>query len=405
MFPMKMAIKGGDIPAVPVHDADLALLYQFLAEGDLKGVDGLGPTLTCVRADATGTRVTSDLVMEADVPANTARFDWNPFTGQMLGLLIEETKENLALHSGDMSNAVWVANNITKETTEAVDVIGALSTNIRLTASAANGTLLQTVTSAADSYTMSIILKRITGTGNIEITADNGVSWQNVAPTFDLLPAGSYVRFFQTDAAETNPVIGIRIVESGDQVDCWGGDLVKGVEYPTTHVQTVASPVTRNADVISTTDMSWFNASAGTFYIKTLLSHFTGVLGQTFDVSDNSASDRIYVQRSAAEGAGGIVVAASVSQAAMAGDAHAENVVMRTAFAYSLNDVEFYTNGTRSGTGDQSVTLPTGISKLVLGNNFESGEALNGWIQEFRYYNVRKSNQFLEDLSNGLKPE
>lgn len=383
--------KGGHHPA-------LELLYQFTSNESLAPVDGLGPTLTCTRAGATATRATREGLMEVNIPADTPRFDWNPVTGEFLGLLVEEERENIALYSGDISNAVWVASNMTKETTEATDTTGALNSNIRITAAAANATLMQTVTSAVDSYTYSCLMRAVTVTGNVEITVDGGTTWTaKFCPNF-------WIRHFVTTASETNPQFGVRLVNSGDSIDFWGSELNRGVEYPTTHIPTVASPVTRNADVISTTDVGWLNASAGSFAATSLLSHFTGTLGVVLDLSDNSATDRIYIQRSAAEGPGNLVIAASSTEAALATGSYSENVIARQASCYASNDVEFYVDGTRAGTGDQLVTLPTGLNQLVIGNNFQGTQAFNGWIREIRYYNERLANPVLESMSNGVFP-
>jgi hypothetical protein len=157
--------------------------------------------------------------------------------------------------------------------------------------------------------------------------------------------------------------------------------------------------VTRAADIIDTTDMSWFNPSAGSFYVSSLVSHFSATLGIVMDVSDNSASDRIYIQRSAAENPGQLTLSASALQSALASGAYQENVVMRMASRYALNDVEFYVQGARVGTGDQAAALPIGLSKLTLGNNFAGTEAFNGWLQEVAYFDTSLTLEELALLS------
>ena len=70
--------------------------------------------------------------------------------------------ENLLTYSEDTSNAAWAATNVTKASTDT------------LTASAANGTVLQSYTATAGDYVFSVDLKRKTGTGTIQIAADSG---------------------------------------------------------------------------------------------------------------------------------------------------------------------------------------------------------------------------------------
>ncbi len=382
----------------PSFDPDLTLYYNFAVQKNLVTVDvDLGPTLDITRTTSTASYFDSSGVLQ-NASAGVARFDHlsiPPFTS--LGLLVEGARTNLAIRSGDISNVAWVAANMTKGTTSVTDPTGMANANVRLTASAPNGTLLQTVTSAIDDYSYAVFMKRVTGTGDIDLTVDNGVTWTTKTLTSD------WLRFDVSDASETNPVFGVRIVTSGDAIDFWGSDLNKNTIFPTSHIPTVAASVTRNADVVKTTDVSWYNVLGGTLYMAASEPYVTELDSYTLDLSDNSASDRILFQRPSTDDQAFLTAATGNDASLSITDSwDTANTTVRTAVAFAANDAELYVNGARSGTGDQTVVIPTGITDLDIGSGYDDANLFNGHIQELRYYNVRKNNQFLEDLSNGL---
>ncbi len=123
--------------------------YQFAGATTLDQAWFEGSKITFTRATpASGTFFDSAGVLQT-ASIDQARFDHtlaSPFTA--LGLLIEEARTNRALHNRDFTDAVWVESNITsaQDATGLDNVANSAST---LTAGAANGTTLQTVTNAS----------------------------------------------------------------------------------------------------------------------------------------------------------------------------------------------------------------------------------------------------------------
>ncbi len=113
-----------------------------------------------------------------------------------------------------------------------------------LTATSGNGTLLQSVTSASANRTFSVWLKRKTGTGNIDLTVDNGATWTTQTIT------SSWARYTITQTSVTNPVIGIRIVTSGDAVYVWGAQL-ESADFASSYIPTSTASVSRAADSLA----------------------------------------------------------------------------------------------------------------------------------------------------------
>jgi hypothetical protein len=85
-----------------------------------------------------------------------------------LGALIEEARTNIALYARDLTQSAYTKTNATAALT-ATGVGGVANTASTLTASAANGTAHQIITSASAARSLSMFVKRRTGTGTVTI--------------------------------------------------------------------------------------------------------------------------------------------------------------------------------------------------------------------------------------------
>ena len=108
------------------------------------------------------------------IPTTTAAvyslpIDHNPTTFEPLGVLIEEQRTNLCLYSDDFTNAAWVKTNLTAAKT-ATGPDGVTNSASTLTATAANATARQDVTSASAARITSMFVKRRTGTGAVYLS-------------------------------------------------------------------------------------------------------------------------------------------------------------------------------------------------------------------------------------------
>lgn len=210
---------------------------------------------TFTRATAAWTRLSSGLWVQ--VASGVARSYYLPDLNYG-GFVGEGARTNLALHSADFTNAAWVKTDMTAAKT-ATGPDGVANSASTLTATGANATALQAITSASASRIASTFIKRRTGSGVINITQDNGSTWTVVTVTNDWTQVAS------TNQTLTNPTVGIRIVTSGDEVDVWTFMNELGT-YPSTPIPTVASTVPRNADVLTYPFI--LNAARGTVYAE-----------------------------------------------------------------------------------------------------------------------------------------
>lgn len=126
------------------------------------------------------------------------------------GWLAEAGATNLCLHNRDQTNASWVKSTMTAALDQ-VGKDGKPNSASSLLATAANATSLQAFTIGSAVKDASFWLKRITGTGNIDITIDNGSTWTTKTLTTDW-------NRFDVSQILANPVIGIRIVTDTDKI-------------------------------------------------------------------------------------------------------------------------------------------------------------------------------------------
>jgi hypothetical protein len=175
----------------------------------------------------------------------------------------------------------------------------------------------------------------------------------------------------------------------------YGAQLEAG-SFATSYIPTVASQVTRNADVASMTGTnfsSWYNASAGTFVVASApysAGNFTSA-----SATDGSTNNRVQVTSSNTiqflVGTGGVVQAILDAGTVNGGTT---NLV---AGAYLVNDFAASINGSAVAT-DNSGTIPT-VNRLDIGNLSGFAEFLNGHIRQIAYFNTRLPDDRLEALT------
>ena len=116
-----------------------------------------------------------------------------------------------------------------------------------------------------------------------------------------------------------------------------------------------------------------------------------------FDLSEGAGSERIFQRRNT----GGFVVTAITDNGVVQGDFGSVSVPAsgraRSGLAYRLNDFESAVNGSSSGT-DTSATVPT-IDRIHIGQNFASGQAINGTIRRLTFWPTRLANPTLQAIT------
>ncbi len=319
-----------------------------------------------------------------------------------VGTFIEEARTNSILRSEEADNASWTKTNITV-TANSGAAPDLATTADTLTATAGNGTCRQGVTTTAISWTYSVWLRRISGTGTVEITAA-GLVYVPVT----LTSAWQRFQVTQTGVAGTsNP--GIRIVTSGDVIEAWGHQAEAGL-FASTYIPTTTVAVTRAADscywdgagfaavygaptgVVLVNEVIFFSAASGTGANQVTGFLSNGTVGHRIGQFRAGATD--HLESRITNGVGfnpGQITSVAT-----------KDVIHRHAIACAI--------GTNQGQACADTTLstavsPTGamptITRLSIGQSEGGGSGyLNGIIRRITLYGDRKPNLSMQILTN-----
>lgn len=228
------------------------------------------------------TRASPVTTYGTDVAGNLIPYAANRIRTTSQGGLIEEGRTNDALWARDMTNAAWVKVNMTAALT-ATGADGGANSATTLTATAGNATVLETITLGSTADTYSVYLKRVTGTGTVNITINNVVG-----TTACTLTIAAFTQCSVT-ATLANPVIGVQIVTNGDVVIADFNQMEPG-GFATSPIPTTTVSVARAADNVTATGalLSLMGGPAGWLVAQTLA---MPSVGGPFIVDKNSATD------------------------------------------------------------------------------------------------------------------
>lgn len=165
--------------------------------------------------------------------------------------------------------------------------------------------------------------------------------------------------------------------------------------FASSYIPTVASTVTRSADVASVNTLSpWFNATEGTLFAEF---DFIGLnpaspgvnQGVACFTDGTGASNNLgllgYGDGSAARY--GFVFSGSSLVAFLSGSASSVNTTYKSALATKANDFRLVNSG-GSVISDTSGAMPTGMNQLILGNLYTTTNLTyqNGHLRRIAYY-------------------
>lgn len=395
----------------------------------------LDSRITFTRA-STATRTNASGIIES-VATNTARFDYNPTTLAPLGLLIEEQRTNSTNYSEQFNNAWW---NKTRTTITADTIVSPDGTvdgdKLVEDTSASNSHYLRTTaysTVSGTSYTWSIYLKagertaariqlQMFGTGSAYTTpprvdidlitgtlsnasgttatavtaVGNGWYRVSVSATANATAADQLAGIYMLDAAGSNSYTG----NGTSGIYIWGAQLEIGA-FATSYIPTVASQVTRAADVAvmtGTNFSSWYNQAEGTFFAEwTLGQDVTGVSIYTADDGTNNNYIRLRYAASGTQNDSAVTVGGVVQAQLSAATQQTLNTTYKNAMAYKVNDFARSASGAAVIT-DTSGTIPT-LTQFSIGKNAANIEQPNGYIRKIAYYSRRLSNAELQGIT------
>lgn len=356
---------------------------------DFVGATALDSRITFTRTSA-GTYFDSSGVLQT-ASAGTPRFQYSAALGNT-ALLIERTGTNICLWNRDLTNAAWVATNMTA----ALDQTGidnAANSASSIAATAANATILQTRVAGSANRNFSAYVKRITGTGGVDMTTDGGATWTAITVT------GSWARQNIPVQTLANPQYGFRLQTNGDKIAvdyCQNEPSSSStVSVASSPIATTTTSVTRNADsaVIGTLG-SWFNSLEGTLLVRVVDTRpFSAHALAAF--SDGGANQKISLRYSTTNFIFQITDG-GVNQANITIGSYAAGLC-KMAGTYKANRFHDAANGT-IGPADSAGTVPT-VSELDIGMEGAGTNPIDALLCDLAYWNRSRSDGALVSLT------
>ena len=368
------------------------------------------------------------------------RFDYDPVTLAPKGLLIEEARTNLLTYSDQFDNAAWIKLNATVTangtaspdgTTNADKLVEDATNSVHIVyqGPAFAGSTTYTVSlfaKAAERSKLDVFCNGIsaTATNLFEVTFDlsNG-TFLATQGTATITPFGN--GWYRCTVTNTYAVIGtsaniqLRLNNGtttsyagtpGFGMFLWGAGLEAG-SFATSYIPTVASTVTRSADVATMTGTnfsSWYNQSEGSFVVSYSRIQTVDTSAMVLEVKPTSISttDRINISNSNLTDPRFQVFVGGVSQldTTTTFGTLPVGTGVNAALAYKSGDNAAVRNGSAPVTSASTFTAPSYTNMQIGGtDNSIFGAAattlLNGHIRQIAYYNTRLPNAQLQTLT------
>lgn len=317
------------------------------------------------------------------------RFAWS---GGAQYLMREEAATNAALHCRDATNAAWVKTSMTVAKT-ATGIDGAANSASRLTATGANGRITQSIAGSSTARVVSFYLRRVSGTGTVEITMNNFTNTQVVVLTSDW-------QRFELGGTLSNPNIGVRCVTSGDVIEMDFAQLENGATA-TSAIETTTTGVGRSADLLKITDPAALGLSLtkGALAITFAQLKRPGGTVCVLGFDDGTANETARITAASSGQVGATVVDGGVAQATFAGGTPALGAFYTASMRFAANDFAASFAGAAAST-DVSGTVPT-VTAIGIGSG-SAGTGVDCLIERIAIWSDVTTDDMLEAFSADL---
>ena len=353
------------------------------------------------------------------------RFDYDPVTLAPRGLLIEEARTNLLTYSEAISTGyapvrATLVNNATSAPSGVVNATKLVEDTTATSTHIVGGTITAGATSSFSVFAKAAErtwLYVVSGTATAYFDLSTGAVGTTANCTGSTVNMGNgwYRCIISNFTTSSSVYVGPATGNGGASYTgngtsglyLWGLQLEAG-SFATSYIPTVASTVTRNADVATMTGTnfsSWYNQSAGTFVIGlTPRGVPTGGANIRFlEVNDGTATSRNPLMFASAVGAAFTQYRVAGADQANLGSStsyYAANSTIAIGAAYATNDFATSFSGGAVQT-DASGSVVTNASELDIGyaRSGAGTEIFCGHIRTIAYFNTRLPNAQLQTLT------
>lgn len=327
-------------------------------------------------------------------PNNIPRIEYDS-QGNLLGLLVEESRTNLIPYSEDFNQ--WFTQafaTISTNTTQ--DPAGGFTASTLSLGSANNSAIRNQTPYSAGTYTLSFWVKTPSGTKDFRLSFYNATD--GTVSSGDFTATDKWQLFsFECSPTVTTANWQIRNSSGGGEgtLHIWGAQLEVG-SFPTSYIPTSGSTATRSADVASlSTSAFGYRQDEGTVVVEAISNDAEA---RFFSLDDTTFSNRIHM-RTNVDG-GGIrtfVNTGGTSYTNVTAGTYNFGDSVKLSLAFKQNDLASYADGTQLTT-DSTVEVPP-VTQLQIGKGIYT-PPLNGHIKSIKYIPRRLTNDQLVELTS-----
>lgn len=345
----------------------------------------LDSRVVVTRALNTATRINSSGLVEV-INANLPRFDYNPSTLVCQGLLVEETRINIAPYSQAFGS--WTPSSGTTVVDNfAISPDGTQNASRISGAAGAARNVRQVIAKSANSSTFSVWLKSNTGSNqSVRIWADTNAGLQSTKTV-----TTTWQRFDVTGTTTTSAQIQIDNTSGGGAIDilAWGAQFEVG-SFATSYIPNLSTgTTTRNGDVVKMTGTdfsSWYNTSEGTFSVMADKLAINTTQSYLVSTDPSTGCPTMYSRNATAFIEAGLTNVFGFFN----GTAISANTMFQTAYAYKQSSHALSVNASAVSTSSNS-TAPAACTFFAIGSDGTSGQ-WNGHVAKVNYYPQRVIN-------------
>jgi hypothetical protein len=399
------AVNVGDLYDSPTQTSATTLTTTFVPSGTsvfvtLKAEGTIGNT--SLYMDFDNVSVKEVLFDQGDLtlfnhPAGIPRIEYDA-DGNVLGLLVEESRTNLVTYSEDFSQWSAVGAGTSIVSLSELDPAGSSNAAlIKNTGGAYSIASSNITTSLGDTYTVSFWVKSA-GLGNdsFRLYFDGSVISGNFTATSE------WQRFSFTGTSDGSGSVAVTRNTSNDPFDLyiWGAQLEAG-DFPTSYIPTAGATATRSADVASipVADFGYNQTNVvGTFYVEfsTPFAAISGVAGRGLSVTSTLGTGNRTLDCVSQYGTAIDVYSNHTTSALYNLTPYVSDGFNKVAATMKENDSAACNNGGTVVT-DTTTTVPIDAVYFNIGKYNTS--YTNGHIKSIRYYPRRLTNAQLQELT------
>lgn len=347
---------------------------------------------------------------------NIPRIDYT--NGSCPSLLVEPQRTNLLTYSEQFDDASWSKAAITVTANSIVSPSGVQNADTFTTSAYPSTSVGKNNTLSATNHTLSCYVKAgSVSTFRLDLVTAGFALGSNCI--FNLSTVSTTITNYGTTTGSTATITSVgngwyrctltvlttAVVyfsqlypAANGSVYAWGVQLEAG-SYPTSYIPTIASSVTRNADVISKTGISsLIGQTEGTifidFYYKTPSSNINGQLA----IADSSGNNRVIIWNIFSLNSLGIQLKANSTNVIdnTSLGVFVNNQRYKIAIGYKSGSTAVYVNGSLSFQNTSSFTFSSAMTDLSIGTYITEGHQLNNSTQ---IYKTRLTNAELAQLT------